>query len=190
MADPIARREAIQEAQRLLQARPLYLDTETTGTGPTAEVIEVGVVDSEGKTLYSSLVKPRGTIEPEAMRVHNIAPELVASAPGWTDVWPGLRTVLEGNHVGAYNSDFDLRLIKQSLTRAWLRWDLEDHSFFCVMKLYARFAGEWDSKRGSYRWHSLDAAGRQAGLPLVNSHRAIDDALLARALLHYMAEAK
>jgi DNA polymerase-3 subunit epsilon len=189
MADPIARREAIQEAQRLLQAHPVYLDTETTGTGPNAEVIEVGVVDSEGELLYSSLVRPRGVIEPDAMRVHNIAPEQVAGAPGWTEVWPRLRAVLEGKQVGAYNSDFDLRLIKQSLTRAWIRWDLEDHSFFCIMKLYARFAGEWDSKRGSYRWHSLDMAGRQAGIPLGNAHRAVDDAQLARALLKYMAEA-
>jgi DNA polymerase III epsilon subunit-like protein len=190
MADPIARREAIHEAQRLLQARPVYLDTETTGTGPSAEVIEVGVVDDQGEMLYSSLVRPRGPIEPEAMRVHNITPDLVADAPGWSEIWPELREVLHGQQVGAYNSDFDLRLIKQSLTRAWLRWDLEDHSFFCIMKLYARFTGEWDSKRGSYRWHSLDSAGRQAGIPLGNTHRALDDARLARALLHYMAEAK
>jgi len=190
MADPIARREAIREAQHLLKAQPVYLDTETTGTGPNAEVIEVGVVDSEGEILYSSLVRPRGTIEPEAMRVHNIAPEQVATAPGWTEIWPGLRTVLEGKLVGVYNSDFDLRLIKQSLTRAWLRWDLEDHSFFCIMKLHARFVGEWDIKRSSYRWHSLDMAGRQAGIPLGNTHRAVDDARLARALLRYIAEAK
>lgn len=189
MSDPVARREAIREAQRLLQAYPVYLDTETTGTGPNAEVIEVGVVDSQGEVLYSSLVKPRGPIEPAAMSVHNITPEQVANAPGWTEIWPGLRALLEGKQVGAYNSDFDLRLIKQSLTRAWLRWDLEDNSFFCVMKLYARFIGEWDMKRASYRWHSLDMASRQTGIPLGNTHRAIDDARLTRALLHYMAEA-
>jgi DNA polymerase-3 subunit epsilon len=189
MADTIARRKAIQEAQRLWQANPIYLDTETTGTGPTAEVIEVGVVDSQGEVLFSSLVRPRGSIEPEAMRVHNITPELVATAPGWAEIWPGLRAVLTNQHVGAYNSDFDLRLIKQSLQRAWLRWDLEDGSFFCIMKLYARFAGEWDSRRGSFRWHTLDAAGRQSGLPLLNTHRAVDDARLARALLQHMAGA-
>lgn len=190
MADPIARREAIQEAQHLLQANPVYLDTETTGTGPNAEVIEVGVVDSQSELLYSSLIRPRGLIEPDAMRVHKITADLVAGAPDWTEVWPALREVLDGKRVGVYNSDFDLRLIKQSLTRAWLRWDLEEHNFFCIMKLYARFAGEWDSKRGSYRWHSLDMAGREAGIPLANTHRAVDDARLARALLHYMAEVK
>jgi DNA polymerase-3 subunit epsilon len=190
MADTLARREAIQEAQRLWHSNPVYLDTETTGTGPTAEVIEVGVVDSQGQVLFSSLMRPRGVIEPGAMRVHNISPELVADAPGWVEIWPRLRAVLAGKRVGAYNSDFDLRLIKQSLQRAFLRWDLEDGSFFCIMKLYARFAGEWDSRRGGYRWHTLDAASRQAELPLLNTHRAVDDARLARALLQYMAGAK
>jgi DNA polymerase-3 subunit epsilon len=189
MADTIARREAIQEAQRLLKAYPLYLDTETTGTGPNAEVIEVGVVDNQGELLYSSFIRPRGPIELEAMQVHHITAEMVSDAPDWTEVWPSLRSVLVGHRIGVYNSDFDVRLIKQSLTRAWIRWDLEDHNFFCIMKLYARFAGDWDQKRGSYRWHSLDAAGRQAGISLSNTHRAVDDARLARALLHYMAEA-
>lgn len=190
MPSSIARLDAIREAQRLIQSQPVYLDTETTGIGPNAEVIEVGVVDSQGELLYSSLVQPRGKIEPEALRVHNISPELLVNAPGWTEIWPGLRQVLTGKPVGAYNSDFDLRLIKQSLTRAWLRWDLDDSSFFCIMKLYARFLGEWDNKRGSYRLHSLDSARIHSGLTLVNSHRAADDARLARALLHYMAEVK
>ena len=189
MADVLVRKEAIREAQRLWQANPLYLDTETTGIGPAAEVIEVGVVDNQGQVLYSSLVRPRGVIEPEALRVHNIQPEVVATAPGWQHVWPELRTVLAGSLVGAYNSDFDLRLIKQSLQRAWLRWDLPYSSFFCIMKLYARFAADWNPERRSYRWHSLDAAGKQAGLALLNTHRAVDDARLARALLQYMAGA-
>lgn len=187
MAETIARREAIREAQRLWQADPLYLDTETTGTGPNAEVIEIGVIDNQGQVLYSSLARPRGKIEPQALRVHNIPPALVAQAPEWTEIWPDLRLVLDGRLVGTYNSEFDLRLIKQSLQRAWLRWDLQDGNFFCLMKLYAQFAGQWDNKRNGYRWHTLDAAGKQAGIPLSNTHRAVDDARLARALLRYMA---
>ena len=182
-----ARIEAIAEARRLLQASPVYLDTETTGTGPAAEVIEVGIIDHDGRPLFSSLVRPRGRIEPDAARVHGITDEQVAAAPAWTEVWPQVRAVLEGRRVGVYNAEFDLRLIKQSHARSWLRWDMEDTAFFCIMKLYARFYGEWNSKRGSYRWISLDAAGKQCGIALPNAHRAIDDTLLARALLHHMA---
>ncbi|HNT24676.1 MAG TPA: 3'-5' exonuclease [Anaerolineales bacterium] len=182
-----ARLEAVAEARRWVQAAPVYLDTETTGTGPNAEIIEIGVIDADGKPLFESFVKPRGRIEPDAAQVHGITAEQVAAAPGWLDVWPQVRAVLDGRRVGVYNVDFDLRLMKQSHTRSWLRWDLDDGAFFCIMKLYARFHGEWDSKRGSYRWISLDTAGKQCGISLPNAHRAIDDALLTRALLHHMA---
>jgi hypothetical protein len=58
---------------------------------------------------------------------------------------------------------------------------------FCIMKLYAQYYGQWNSRRGDYRWQSLDAAGRQCRIPLPNSHRAKDDALLTKAVLENLA---
>ena len=182
--------EIIRQAQALLEQRPVYFDTETTGTTTSSEIIEIGIVDSDGNILLETLVKPRGGIDPDAQRIHGISPKDVATAPPWTQVWPQVEAVLKGCKIGAYNSDFDLRMLKQSNQRSWIPWTLEDSDFFCIMKLYARFYGEWDSRRGSYRWQSLEFAGRQAGISLPNSHRAYDDALLARALLEYMASIK
>ena len=185
--DSAARREAIREAQALLQTRPVYLDTETTGTGPNAEVIEIGILDDDERELFSSLVKPRGAIDPAAARVHGITPEMLAGAPNWADIWPAAQAALEGRRVGVYNAEFDLRLMKQSHTRAWLRWTLPEANFFCLMKLYARFYGDWDPRRGSYRWQSLEMAGRQCQISLPNAHRALDDCRLTRALLRHIA---
>jgi hypothetical protein len=42
--------------------------------------------------------------------------------------------------------------------------------------------------RGAYRWQSLEAAGRQCHILLKNTHRALDDCLLAREILYYMAK--
>lgn len=184
------RREAVDQAQRYVQARPVYLDTETTGIGPTAEIIEIGIVDQDGASLVDTLVKPLGRIEPAAMRVHGITQERVQNAPPWTDVLPQVEAALNGRSIGVYNSEFDLRMLKQSYQRNWIKWTLAEANFFCIMKLYARFIGEWDRRRGGYRYHSLDAAGRQARIPLPNSHRAVDDARLARALLIYLSEWK
>jgi DNA polymerase-3 subunit epsilon len=184
------RKEAVQRAQELFQHRPVYLDTETTGTGPHAEIIEIAIVDHEGSLLFQSLVRPRGAIEPDAQRVHHISQEMVKGAPTWGDIWAQVEAALAGRMIGVYNVDFDLRLMKQTHTRNWLRWQMDDRAFFCVMKLYARFYGEWDPRRGSYRFQSLEKAGQQAGIPLPNSHRAQDDALLTRALLEYMANWK
>jgi hypothetical protein len=59
---------------------------------------------------------------------------------------------------------------------------------FDLLKLYAEFRGEWDAKRRSYRYQSLDSAGNQCGIILPNAHRATADTLLTRAILFYMAE--
>jgi DNA polymerase-3 subunit epsilon len=181
--------EAVQRARQLVQKDPVYLDTETTGTGPTAEIIEIAVVDQNGSVLFESLVKPKGQIEPEAMRVHGITPDRLVGAPTWQDIWPQVEAVLAGRLVGVYNSEFDLRMLKQSHRKYWLNWQFPEENFFCIMKLYARFYGEWDARRGSYRWQSLDLAGQQCRIPLPNSHRAQDDARLARALLQHIAAA-
>ena len=55
------------------------------------------------------------------------------------------------------------------------------------MKLYAEFRGVWDTRRGSYRLHSLADAGRDCRISLPNAHRSTADTLLTRAVLHYVA---
>jgi DNA polymerase III epsilon subunit-like protein len=94
---------------------------------------------------------------------------------------------LDGRQVGIYNADFDLRMLRQSNAKFNLRWEI-DTSFFCIMKLYAQFYGSWNNARRSYRWHSLEAAGRHCRIPLPNTHRAKDDTLLARSVLLHMAK--
>jgi len=89
--------------------------------------------------------------------------------------------------VGTYNSDFDVRMIRQSHQRNWITQRFTEDNFFCIMKLYARFYGERDPRSRSFRYQTLDQAGKQCGIALPNSHHAREDALLARALLEYMA---
>ncbi len=183
-----ARREAIERAQEFLTRKPIYLDTETTGTGPNDNILEIAIINHDGTVLIDTLVKPVGKIDPGAQRVHGISAEMVAAAPRWGEVWDEIEAVLEGRLLGIYNADFDLRLIQQSHARNWLQWrQPEGLEIFCIMKLYAQFYGQWNSRRGNYRWQSLDNAQQQCGLTLANTHRAKDDTLLTRALLEYMA---
>ena len=182
------RQIAIQEAQALLAGHPLYLDTETTGMHRNSEVIEIGIIDDQGEVLFDQLIHPRVKIDPAAGLIHGITDKMLADAPTWEQVWPQVATVLQGKRVGVYNAEFDLRLMKQSTSRSWLTWSLPDANFFDIMKLYARFYGDWDPFHKSFRYQSLEIAGRQCGIKLPNSHRAVDDCLLTRALLHYMAD--
>jgi DNA polymerase-3 subunit epsilon len=187
MTDLQARRMAIQQAKAEVAREPVYLDTETTGLDPLAEIVEICIVDHAGQVLIDSLVKPTGRIPRDASNVHHITDEMVKAAPTWAELWPSVAAALKDRRVAIYNADYDVRLMQQSHRLHSMEWRWRSDAFVCVMQLYAKFYGEWIPRYRSYRLHSLEAAARQCRLGLPNAHRARADALLARALLQYMA---
>ncbi len=178
-----ARQDAVQFARRVLANQPLYLDTETTGIDRFSEIVEICLISDQNQVIFESLVKPTRRIPADATRIHGITQEMVHDAPTWLHVWPEVELLLASRQIGIYNADFDLRLLQQTHARYGLAWSPPaGTSFFCIMRLYAQYYGEWDRYKGSYRWQSLEAAGRQSKIPLPNTHRAKDDTLLARAI--------
>jgi DNA polymerase-3 subunit epsilon len=187
MVNPSSSRlQAIQTAREVLKNAPVYLDTETTGLGSTDEIVEISVVDTYGIVLVNTFVKPSRTIPAEAINIHGITDEMVQKAPAWPILWSQVRSFLVGKVVVAYNSDFDMRMMKQSHDRYRIPWK-ENLQPFDLLKLYAQFHGEWDSNRRSWKYFSLDKAGKASGISLPNSHRSLADTFLARALLIYIA---
>jgi len=182
------REQAILFAQKVLTRKPLYLDAETTGTESFDEVVEIAVVDWDGSVMIDTLVKPKRPISAGAARVHGITDAQVAFAPPWSEVWPQLQQLMQGREIGIYNAAFDIRLMRQSCGLNGLPWLEPFSSHFCIMELFAQYYGEINPQYGSYRWKSLDFAGKFFKLPEPNSHRARDDTLLARLVLQKMAE--
>ena len=118
----------------------LILDTETTGMGKRAEVIEVAVVNTRGETLLDTLVKPKSSrMNPYAQRVHGITSQMLQDAPAWSEVLPELAELADRRTVLAWNAPFDRGMLEQTshiwgLSHpAWL--------FVCAMRLYAKGRG-------------------------------------------------
>ena len=181
------RQEAILVAKKILAASPIYLDTETTGMGYHDEVVEIAILDHDGSVVIDSLVKSIGEISSEAFAVHGITKGMVADAPTWGELWPEVEAALKDRVVAIYNAEFDNRMMMQSNRLHGLSWVPQYKDSFCIMKLYAQFYGQWNSYHNSFTWQSLDSARRQCSIEIPNTHRAKDDTLLARAVLHYMA---
>jgi len=184
-----ARKNAISRAQQALANRPIYLDTETTGLDDKDEIVEISIVDDDGIILLDKLVRPNQLIPPDATRIHGITNEDVKGAMRWPILWQTVRPLLAGRLIVMYNADFDVRMMEQSMTNSGFRW-IKNFESFDLLKVYAEFRSEWDVKRQSYRYFSLDAAGKHAQIALPNAHRATADSLLTRALLHHIAEAQ
>ena len=58
----------------------LILDTETTGRGERAEIIEIALIDTLGNERFLSLCRPENPIPITAMRIHKITDRMVADA--------------------------------------------------------------------------------------------------------------
>lgn len=183
---PPHRQKVIDELTRLIESRPVYLDTETTGLDRNSEIIEIGIVDSDGSTLYHSYVRPAHAIPPTATAINGISQDMVSAAPSWPVVWAGLRPLILSRQIGIYNAEFDLRMMRQSLEQYRLSWK-ENLQAFDVMRLYSEYQGVWDPYQRGLKRYRLEEAGRYFKISLPNSHRATDDSLLTRALTHSMA---
>ena len=177
-----------QETIQILSQKPVFLDTETTGLGHSDEVIDIAVIGFNGEILLNSLVKPKKTIPAEATRIHGITNKMVASAPSISEIWNRLESALSGTLLGIYNKDYDLRIIRQSSILNGVTRNLSVIRSFCIMELFAEYYGQWDEYHQSFTWQKLSKAGRFLGISIPNSHRALDDALLARQVLIKMAE--
>ena len=184
-----ARQQAIQTARKVLEEKPVYLDTETTGLNRSDEIVEITIVDSEGQVLVDSFVRPSQPIPLDATRINNITNEMVQGAPTWPILWvQQIRPILTGKVIVAYNTEFDLRMMQQSHDRYRLPWRESLHSYD-LLKLYAQFRGVWDPARKSWKFYTLEEAGTASAISLPNAHRALADTLLARELLLYIAGA-
>ena len=176
-----ARANATTWARFLLARDPdswVILDTETTGLGLQAEVVQIGLINGRGDSLMDNvLVRPTVPIEPEAVRVHHISEAMVANAPSFVDVLPRLRDVVCGKLLVIYNAEYDLRLLVQSAKAHDTLPYLPHGGYDCAMLRYAEWVGKWNDYHGSFRWQKLEGG----------DHSALGDCLATLEVIRRMA---
>lgn len=170
---------------RIANPATVFLDTETTGLGSGAEIIDLAIVDGAGNVLIDTLIAPINPIPPETTRVHGIVDADVAGAPRWIDVYPPVAELLRARPIVVYNAAFDRRMIAGCCAAAGFAE--EEREWHCAMLQYARFAGERSSNRHSrYRFHKLADALAAFDLE-AGTHRARSDAMACRRLVMALA---
>lgn len=104
--------------------RYLAWDTETTGLGTSARIIELGcVLYEQGAAVseWSTRLNPPGVdwSDPrvlEALSVNGLTPEDLEGSPTFEEAYDDIRQVMRQSDVWvAHNSDFDARMLRQEL---------------------------------------------------------------------------
>lgn len=179
---------AIRKAKDIIVLNPFFLGTKTTGISDDDEIIEISILDNEGRVLLDRRIKPLKTIPPNAIKVHGITNQMVSNSPPWHDIWPEVQSILAYRFVAIYNADYDLRMLIQTTEKSGFDWVPPYSDFFCIMKLFAQYIGEGDDLHGDYKRHNIEFAGNYFMVNIPNYRQAIDDALLAREILLSISE--
>ena len=157
------------------------IDTETTGLGRDAEVIEIAVLDTKGAERFHALSMPVGRISPSATRIHGLTRQNLRrdGARAWPQVWRELKPILtKSTNVLGWNVEFDIRMIRQTLIRHRLR--LPRLHYRDLVKDYRDIRNEYPA-RGR---HTLEAVCRRERITVrKKAHSAVGDCQRVLAIM-------
>jgi len=167
----------------------VILDTETTGIDNKSEICQIAIIDSAGKVLIDTLVKPIGRIPSAATAIHGITNAMVATAPGWGEIVTQLVPMLDGRDVIAYNALFDRKMMHKSSEASELpKTDWKQFSrWWCAMEAFAEIYGKVDRYSGKFRWQKLSTAAQYYNVQVTTAHTAIDDCITTLAVARAIA---
>lgn len=192
------KKETILYAKKLLEEHGdhlLFLDTETTGLSNSDEVIELGIVDINGKVIFDQRFKPSVPIHPKAQEVHRISAEMLENEPAFFDYLLDFIDEVSGKKMLIFNKDYDTRIIRQNIEKfentdaiSFMQAFMKgiQSNIHCAMKMAANVFGA-TNKYGSI---SLSNAAIAAGLNPADykAHSAVGDCLMTKDL--FLAIAK
>jgi len=164
--------------ERLAESNTVILDLESTGLlreDPTTEIAQICITDTQGRQLFSMLLKPAQPMDEKVIGIHRISNEQVINQPIFPQVAKIIAFVLKDKHVVSWNMDFDWVL----LTHMFKKYELakpEVAGLSCAMDKYSEWAGEWSAKKDGFKWQKLP---NFAGTDAHDAYYDCQNALLA-----------
>ena len=148
----------------------IFLDLETTGMAAAHErITEIGLVEvanGEFVASWSQLVNPEKSIPHFIQSLTGITNEMVAHAPTFEQLAPGMFERLKGKLLIAHNARFDYGFLKNEFGRLGMSYRSR---VLCTAKLSRKLFPE-------HRRHNLDSLIERYGLTCSARHRALGDA--------------
>lgn len=157
-----------------LNEHAVIIDTETVGSGPTIEVIEIALGDVSGSILFESIVRPIFNRLPPPSKHGRFDRAAFTDAPYWIDIWPRVATLIDRKLLVAYNASFDRRALAAMLSRN--AQTSPERGWRCAMQLVKKIAA---TKRSLTLSEACTRFGVEGG-----THRAACDVQATCRLLH------
>ena len=162
--------------------RPIYYDTETTGTKPGKDrVIELAAFDPIQNKTFCSLINPQCPIPAESSNICHITDDMVKEAPLFGDLADSFVSFCEGDTVLiAHNNDaFDQLFLIDEFQRIGRK--LPPWRFIDSLK--------WSRKyRSDLPRHNLQFLREAYKIESNQAHRALDDVFVLHQIFSRMID--
>jgi DNA polymerase-3 subunit epsilon len=161
------------------------LDFETTGLDPVRDdVISFGVVPiSDGRIDLSAAlyreVAPRVEPRHSSIRVHHLRAQDLATAPAMSEVVDGFRDALAERVILAWAAGVEIAFLRRIFGGRERRWRSRTIDVRTLVVALERSTDGIDREPGRY---ALEAAARRFGVPVEQTHHALDDAFMTAEL--------
>lgn len=155
----------------------VIVDTETTGAGHDARLVELGALHvRDGKVVaqFQTLVDPEEPIPPYVVRIHGITNAMVRGQPKAKVVLPAFLAFVGARCLLAHNAAFDRNIIANEMIRAGMK--RPDVPMFCSLKLARKVFPQAPN-------HKLSTLASYLKIPDPPSHRAIADCMTTVGVL-------
>ena len=143
--------------ERLADANTVIIDIESTGLlhqDPETEIAQICILNTQGRQLFSMLLKPSQPMSETVIDIHKITNEQVFQQPIFPQVARMIAFVLKDKHVVSWNMDFDWKLLIHMFKK--YEQDLPKVAgTSCAMDKYSEWAGEWSVKKSGFKWQKL-----------------------------------
>lgn len=162
----------------------VILDTETTGFENTDVVIELGIIDNNGKALYQSHFDTDIEINAFAAKCNHLTKASLKGKPHIKDEWLKIREVLKDKVIVGHNIPFDERLLLQSLKYEGIDAEEEIKKFFANCKDTQVIAKKFINSKS----YSLNNLTTLIGITREEQHNAVDDCIMTKEFMDKLEE--
>jgi DNA polymerase-3 subunit epsilon len=162
----------------------VVVDLETTGGSPERgdRIIEIGAVRIRGGRVverFAELVDPGRPLPPFITRLTGITPAMLQGRPAIGEVIERFLLFAAGDVLVAHNVGFDLPFLNHALRTT--AGGTFDQPTLCTLRLARRVLPQ-------LRRRSLDALAAHFGIPIVDRHRALGDALATAEVFFHLLD--
>jgi DNA polymerase III subunit epsilon len=166
-------------------AELVALDFETTGLDlDRDEVISFGLIpilggriDLSGQ-LYQE-VAPGVEPSRSSIPIHHLRAQDLATAPAMQDVADAFGSALSGRFILAWAAEVEIAFLRKVFgggKRAWRRRTIDVRTLIMAVERPSGDAGRWPG------YYALSAAAMRFGVPVEQTHHALDDAFMTAEL--------